>query len=295
MTQILPILFIFVSGYIFKRFHKDSSKELIDLVLYFIFPAFIIYKVHFLEFNSAVYNIMILAFVAFIISMVLTYFVSKIFKLSKNQTAMVAASIAFGNTSFMGFAFVQAYYGEYALSLAIFYDQINMLLLSIFMPIIISYGVSEDKFSLRKVIKSIITFPPLIAFVFAIITKELIFHAVVVNFLEQISILLVPLVIFAVGMKFVLGSVANRKREITVVLALKMLIVPFIIFLVASLFLQHDIAFKVAMVESAMPPMILAIVIAIKGGLDEELGMGALGVGMLISFLTIPLLVNFLA
>lgn len=291
MSQVLPILLIFLSGYIFKRFYKDSSKDLIDLVLYFIFPIFIIYKVHFLEFSQDIYIVVFLAFLAFVFGVALAFITAKIFNINKNSAAMIAMSVAYGNTSFLGFAFVESFYGSYALSLAVFYDQVNMLLLAVLAPIICTYGSSEDKFSSKEVIKSIITFPPTIAFVIALFSKGIVLPEVVTLFLEKISYTLVPLVIFAVGMKFNLSSIRGKEKEISLVLLISMVLIPLGIYAISVPFFPIDIAVKTSIIEAAMPPMVLATVIAIKSGLDEELGMGSLGVGMMLSFLSIPAVV----
>jgi predicted permease len=294
VTQVFPILLIFLSGYIFKRFHKDSSKDLIDLVLYFIFPIFIIYKIHFLEFNAEIYKVAIFAFIAFIIGVGFAIIFSKIFKINANSAAMIAMSVAYGNTSFLGFAFVDSFYGSYALSLAIFYDQVNMLLLALFSPIICSFGSKEKRFSLKVVVRSIVTFPPTIAFVIAIATKFLVFPEVLTLFLEKISMILVPIVMFAVGMKFNLSSIKGKEKEITIILLISMVLIPLSLYLIALPFFEITMAIKVSILEAAMPPMVLATVIAINSGLDEELGMGSLGVGMLLSFATIPYIVSLI-
>jgi len=291
VSQVLPILLIFLSGYIFKRFHKDSSKDLIDLVLYFIFPIFIIYKIHYLEFNEDIYIVSAFALIAFILGIILAILSGKIFNLNRNTTAMIAMVAAYGNTSFLGFAFVESYYGEYALSLAIFYDQVNMILLAIFAPVICTMGTGTDKISLKKILHSIVTFPPTIAFVLAISSKLLVFPEIISIFLEKVSYTLVPLVIFAVGMKFKLSSIKGKEKEIGLVILISMILIPLILYIFSLPFFETGIAIKVAIMEVAMPPMVLATVVAIKAGLDEPLGMGSMGMGMILSFLSLPLLV----
>ncbi|MBD3841312.1 MAG: AEC family transporter [Campylobacterales bacterium] len=296
MSSVIPILLLFLSGYVFSKFLKEQnhSHALIDIILYFIFPAFIIYKIHFLEFNSDIYRVVFLGFCAFSFGVVLSLLVGNFLKLNKNTTAMIMISTAFGNTSFLGFAFVESLYGDYALSLAIFYDQIAvMVLLSIFSPMIVNYA-TDQSFQAKKIIKSIITFPPTIAFVIAIASRTIEFPIVFTNYLEKISLLLVPIVVFAVGMKFQLRSINNRLKEVGVTLAIKMVLIPLLIYLIATIFFQIDIATKTAILESAMPPMVLATVIAIKNGLDEELGLASLGLGMILSFVTIPLIAMLL-
>lgn len=295
MSGVFSILLIFISGYIFKRFHSDSSKELIDLVLYFIFPVFIIYKIHYLKFNEDIYLVCLIAFLSFCLGIVFAFVFAKLFNLDKNKTAMIAVGAAFGNTSFLGFAFVQSYYGEYALSLAVFYDQINMLLVALFVPILSSYGTSTHKIKIKTIVKNILSFPPTIAFILAVATKPFYFPNVLEQFLSMVSSTLVPLVIFAVGMKFVLSDIKGEEKLVAATLFTSMVLIPLSLYGISLYFFEIDIALKTAIIEAAMPPMVLATVIAINSGLHEKLGMATLGVGMVLSFVTIPIWVYVLS
>lgn len=289
MLEVLPILLIFLSGYIFKRFHLDSSKSLIDLVIYFIFPVFIIYKVHFLEFNSDVYIVIGFAFLAFLMGLLFAFIFIRLFTINVNSAAMIIMSVVYGNTSFLGFAFVESYYGDYALSLAIFYDQINMLLLAMLSPLICMYGVENKEFSFQAIVKQVLTFPPTVAFIIALFSKLIIMPEVLTVFMEKISLVLVPLIMFAVGMKFKLSSISGKEKEIGIIIVISMVLLPLTLYGFSLMFFTNDIAVKTSIMEAAMPPMVMATVIAIKSGLDEELGMGALGIGMILSFVTIPI------
>lgn len=294
MIEVLPILLIFLSGYFFKLFKKDLSDPLVDFVLYFVFPVFIIHKIHYLEFDESIIVIILMGLLAFSLGLFYSFLAAKIFNLNKNTASMIAMSVAFGNTSFLGFAFVQTYYGDQGLSLAIFYDEIAvMLLLSIFAPIICSIG-GNDSFSAKKVIKSMVTFPPMIAFVLAILSKLISFPQLIDLFMIKVSSILVPLVVFAVGMKFAISDIKGKSALIFLTLGIKMVAIPLSLYFVASTFMPIDLAVKVAIIESAMPPMILGTIIAVRAGLDKQLGLGSMGIGMILSFVSIPLIVEFL-
>jgi predicted permease len=289
MIQVLPILLIFLSGYIFKRFHKDSSDSLIDLVVYFVFPIFIFYKVHFLEFSNDVTVVVVFAFLAFLIGLLFSLLFIKLFKIDSFKGTMIVMSVVYGNTSFLGFAFVDSYYGAYALSLAIFYDQVNMLLLATLSSIICMYGVGKKELSIKKMFVQIITFPPTLAFILALISKLIVLPEILILFMQKVSLMLVPLIMFAVGMRFKLASIKGNEKEISIIIGVSMVLIPLSLYLGGLIFLENNISFKTAIMEAAMPPMVMATVIAIKAGLDEDLGMGALGVGMILSFVSIPI------
>ena len=77
---------------------------------------------------------------------------------------------------------------------------------------------------------------------------------------------------------------------------LKMIIVPIIILIGFKYFYGIDQTWvKVTIIEVAMPPMTMATVLAIKGGLDEKVAINSLVLGVLLSLVTITLFTSYLA
>jgi predicted permease len=70
-----------------------------------------------------------------------------------------------------------------------------------------------------------------------------------------------------------------------------MALVPVALLLVAASIGQHnDLEWSSAVLQSAAPPMVTAGVVAVAAGLDEDLVSFMVGVGTLVSFLSLPLL-----
>ncbi len=75
-----------------------------------------------------------------------------------------------------------------------------------------------------------------------------------------------------------------------------MLIVPIIILFTFKYFHGVDQTWvKVTLIEVAMPPMTMAAVLAIKGGLDEKIAINSLVLGVIVSLFTITLFTSYLA
>lgn len=75
-----------------------------------------------------------------------------------------------------------------------------------------------------------------------------------------------------------------------------MLIVPIIILFIFKYFYGVDETWvKVTLIEVAMPPMTMAAVLAIKGGLDEKIAINSLVLGVIVSLFTITLFTSYLA
>jgi predicted permease len=69
-----------------------------------------------------------------------------------------------------------------------------------------------------------------------------------------------------------------------------MFAVPALLLLVAVLTGEVDgIEWSASLLQSAAPPMVTAGIIAIAAGLEEELVVSVVGVGTLLSFVSLPL------
>ena len=94
----------------------------------------------------------------------------------------------------------------------------------------------------------------------------------------------------AVGMKIDLRHISANIKNTSFILGIKMLAVPFIVLCVLHFFTPElGAAFKVALIESAMPPMVMVAVFAMRYSLDEKLAVSAVALGVFASFAVIPL------
>ena len=76
---------------------------------------------------------------------------------------------------------------------------------------------------------------------------------------------------------------------------IKMIIVPIIVLIGFKYFYGiNETWVKVTIIEMAMPPMTMATLLIIKGGLDEKVAINSLVLGVLLSLVTISLYVSYL-
>jgi predicted permease len=283
------MIYTLIIGYLFKTFKLDYSKELIDIVIYISFPALVISKVSKISYDSKMFTVIFLAIIAMSIGAIVSFLLAKLFKFDIKTTASFVLVSTLGNTSFIGFPFVSEYFGNDNLIWAIFYDQLgSFLALIIFGSIVVAYG-SGSKVDTKEIIKKIFRFPPFIALWIGIIFN---IFDVEIKFLEFIGNSLLFLVLLAVGMKFSFLDLKKNLNLSFLALFIKMLLTPFLIYLIIINFYEVSLPFKIAMIESAMPPMVMASVLAIEYRLREDLAVSAVGLGMIISFITIPIFVN---
>lgn len=284
--MLISILIIFIAGYLFKIFKNDYSKPLIDIVIFISFPALIIYKIYYLKFSNEIFEIFFLSFISIIIGTIFGLIISKLLKFDRKTTAAALLTSSLGNTSFLGFPMVVSLFGEKNLIWAIFFDQMMFFGLIIFGSIFVAYG-SEKKINIKNMIKDIFKFPPFLSLLFAIFLRN--FH-LNLDFLKPIGDSLIFLVTLAIGMRFSFSDVKRNIKLASLVLFIKMFLVPLSIYFIIYIFFDiKNPAFQVAFIESAMPPMVMASVLAMEAKLREDLAISAVGLGILLAFILLPL------
>jgi len=144
LEPILPIILYLFLGYLFKLIYQDNSKQLIEFIINFSLPAIVFYKIYPLVLEQKILYL-VLMFIGFILfNLLLAYFVGKLMKLNRVLLATFMIMATFGNTSFIGFAYIDAFYGDDYIIYGLIYDLFGsfLLLVSIGM-FIITWG--KDK------------------------------------------------------------------------------------------------------------------------------------------------------
>jgi predicted permease len=107
---------------------------------------------------------------------------------------------------------------------------------------------------------------------------------------------LVPLVMIAVGWQLTIRLRPEVLPPLCAGLAIKLIAAPLIALLGCQLMGldSNSLAVRVAILEAGMPPMVSAGALAIMANLAPELTAALVGAGILLSFVTLPLLAQLL-
>lgn len=217
-------------------------------------------------------------------------------RLNRVSLATFMIMATFGNTSFIGFSYIDAFYGQDYIVYGVIYDIFGSFLLLVSVGMIIITWGSGRKNSILNISKSIFLFPPMIIFFVTIFAKNFEVPKFIIYTSQNLGSTLVPIAMIAIGMKLELKYIFSRLHIVTVAVVLKMLIVPIIILFTFKYFYGVDETWvKVTLIEVAMPPMTMAAVLAIKGGLDEKIAINSLVLGVIVSLFTITLFTSYLA
>lgn len=295
MENFIPIIIYLIIGFSLKQipqFYKDTGNILNLFVIYISLPSVVLMKIHQMEISSSLLIPIIIAWALLILSAAAVIFLSKYFKWNKNVTGSLLLLVPLGNTSFLGIPMVETFFGKGAVIYAVLYDQLgSFLALAIYGSIIIAlYGESKNKLTVKNVFKKIMTFPPFIALLAAFILKPFPYPKIVINTLIPLENTLIPLVMIAVGFQLTLKIKKEELSPLSIGLTLKLLAAPLLTLLICKIFGLKGEAVSVSIFEAGMPPMVSAGALAIIANLSPSLTAALVGLGIIISLITLPLL-----
>lgn len=288
LDPVLPIALYLAFGYLFKIFIKDNSKELVDFVIYFSLPAMVFIKIYPLTLDLKIINLVCMFNTIIIANLLLAYAIGKFLKLEKNILATFMVVATFGNTSFIGFSYIDAFYGQDYVVYALIYDLFGSFLLVVSLGVFVINWGNGQTMKLKTIFKSVILFPPIVMFFITVICKLLPVPNFVMNTAQTIGSTLVPLAMIAIGMKLEMKNIFYKFKITSLALFLKMIIMPILVIILFSIFYTlEDTWSKATILEVAMPPMTTAVILAIKGGLDERFAINTLVIGVIASLATV--------
>lgn len=296
LDPVLPIAMYLLLGYLFKVYFKDNSKELIEFIIYFSLPAIVFNKIYNLELSFEILKLIVLFNGIIFLNLIFAFIFAKFLKLERKLFATFVIVATFGNTSFIGFSYIDAFYGQDYVVYALIYDLFGSFLILVSLGIVIINWGNAQQVNFKAISKSILYFPPIVMFFITIFFKLFDVPVFVINTTETLGATLVPLAMIAIGMKLQIKNIFYKFKAVLTAMLLKMILIPLIVYLGFLLFYNIDDTWsKVTIVEAAMPPMTMAVVLAIKGGLDETFAINALVLGVLGSLLTVTGFYYFLA
>lgn len=211
---------------------------------------------------------------------------ARVFAIDRTRRTALFLATALGNTSFLGFPLCSALLGERSVPLAAVYDQLgSFLLLSTIAPLALAGVGAGRRPRPRAIVRRILTFPPLIALVVAVLPLP--HPAVLEPLYASASSALVPLAMVAVGLKIRL----TPPRPLSVFmlgLALKLLVLPSAALVIVRALGAPPLIAKVAVLETAMPMMMTAGALMMTYEVATELAAAWVGWGLVLSLGTVP-------
>jgi len=260
-------------------------------VLQVALPAVIIAKISKVTFDADVVLPIAVAWSVMLIAIAAVLIASRILKWNRSITGALLLVAVLGNTSFLGLGMVESLLGADHLASAIAYDQVGTFVgLALWGSFVAStYGAGESGW--RPVLKRLSRFGPFLALLASLVFRIIDLPSDVYPILNGIGKTVAPVAMCALGLRFTLS--VSRSVQVPALLGLisKMALLPGLVYVVSVLVgAPQELAWSTSILQAAAPPMVTAGVVAVGAGLSAELVAFMVGVGTLVSFVSLPLL-----
>lgn len=299
MQNFLLILTLLLIGMGIKRlpaFPKETGNALNLIVIYVSLPALILLKIPQLVFSSELLAPVIMPWAMLVFSAALVLLLAKFLHWDRATTGCLLLLVPLGNTSFLGIPMTRAFFGEQATPYALLYDQLgSFLALATYGSLVLAlYGQGSRRPSVQGVLKKVATFPPFIALVAAFLLRPVTYPAIITEILETLAATLIPLVMIAVGYQLQPKMDKTVRAPLWLGLVIKLVVAPLTALLVTRALGWDGELVRVSILEAGMPPMVSAGALAILDDLNAPLAAALVGIGIVLSFITLPLLYRLL-
>ena len=260
-------------------------------VLQVALPAVIIAKISTVSFDADVVLPIAVAWSVMFVAITAVLIASRILKWNRSLTGALLLVGVLGNTSFLGLGMVESLLGADHLASAIAYDQVGTFVgLALWGSFVAStYGAGESGW--RPVLKRLSRFGPFLALLASLVFRAVHLPDDVYSVLNVFGKTVAPVAMCALGLRFTLNVSRSVQMPAMFGLISKMVVLPTIVYIVAVLIgSPQDLAWSTSILQAAAPPMVTAGVVAVGAGLSAELVAFMVGVGTLVSFVSLPLL-----
>lgn len=271
----------------------DGAGPVLDAVVIRVsLPALVLAVIAELQLDASLLVPVAAAWGSLVVVAAAVWLLARAADLDRRTTATLLMVVPLSNSSFLGFPAVEALLGADHLPAAVVYDQLGMFLaLATYAAVVAARMGQGPPPSVGATLRRVATFPPFVALV-AGLAANLAggLPAVVDDLAGTVGATVTPLAMLAVGLRLQLRGSDWRPGLLASALTLRMIVAPALVAGVAVVVGgTGTVVWDTSVLETAMPPMVTAAVLAADAGLDEQLASRLVGVGVLVAMATLPL------
>ncbi len=293
MTNISMLAACLIAGMLLRiarRVPDNAHVAINGFIIHIALPALILGQIHGLRLTTNLLWPVSMPWLLFMLSAVLFTVLAWAMRLTRSTTGALIMTAGLANTSFVGLPMIETFYGAQALPTGILIDQLGTYLVLSTAGITIACLFSSGAASRREIMLRIVSFPPLIALVLAFLLAPVEYPAWFAGMLHRLGDTLAPLALVSVGLQLRLDQLRGNRVLLGLGLGFKLVLGPLLLalFYVGLLSRDGETA-RVTLFEAAMGPQIGGAIVAMQYGLNPTLITLMVGIGIALSFLTLPL------
>lgn len=275
-----------------RRFPDNTSSALNAFVIHVSLPALTLLHIHNLKLDDALIYPIMMAWVLFPMGIAFFWLIGRLAHWPRQMIGGLILTGALANTSFVGLPMIEAYYGNDngELGIGLLIDQLGTYMVLSTLGILVAAFCSTGQVSLPVIAKKIVLFPPFQALVLALLLRPVEYPEQVEIILDHLGATLTPLALVSIGFQLHLRALKGKLGALAAGLGFKLILAPaLIMLLLTDLIGAGGRVIQVTIFEAAMGPQIGGSIIALEHKLEPSLVILMVGIGIPLSFVTLPL------
>ena len=290
---ILPVCFVF--GMLLRwsgRIPDNVSSFLNLFIINASLPALTLLHVHNLQWNAALIYPVSMAWGMFGFGVLFFVLIGCLARWSRQTIGALILTGALANTSFLGLPMIEAFYGNAngELGIGIVIDQLGTYIVLSTLGVMVAAVCSQGSLSIVSIVKRILLFAPFQALVVAILLRPVEYPPEVVIVLKTLAATLAPLALISIGLQLRFAELKGNVSALALGLGFKLLLAPALVMIVLTEVLgSGGRVAQVIVFEAAMGPQIGGSIVALEHKLHKSLVILMVGIGIPLSFVTLPL------
>jgi len=261
MTNLSTLAICLLAGMLLRvtrRLPDNAHLTLNGFIIHVALPALILGQIHGLRLTTNLLWPASMPWLLFMLSAAAFTLLARIMQLPRSTTGALIMTAGLANTSFVGLPMIETFYGVHDLSTGILIDQLGTYL------VLSTAGIT-------------------VACLFSSGTASS-------GLLHRLGDTMAPLALVSVGLQLRLDRLRGNRVLLGLGLGFKLVLGPLLLALLyVGLLSRSGETTQVTLFESAMGPQIGGAIVAMQYGLDPTLTTLMFGIGIALSFLTLPL------
>jgi len=293
MSALLLLALCLALGMLTARFARPPvglAQSLNWWVIQIALPALVLELIPRLHFNPDLWFLIVSQWLVFLGALALFHTLGTWLGWSRGRIGALVLVCGLGNTSFVGYPLLEALRGQDGLALGVVADQLGCFIMLSLGGVLVAVLYGGASAHPREIARKVLLFPAFLALIAGVIVGRLGgWPPAIDDTLHRIGLSLSPLALFSVGLRLRLSLHRHQWLPVFAGLGWKLALVPALTLGLGTALGIHGLLLSIAVLQTAMAPMISAAILADQHGLEPDLANAVLGVGILLSLLTVPL------
>jgi len=302
---ISPVFLLIVLGNVLRRIRVPdlSFWEVNDKLCYWVLiPALLFHFISQVSLSSEmlyIYAAIVLA--GFVVTFSASVFLGKLI----GYPAEVWTSILQGSmrqNAFIALAIAGSFYGSEGLKIAslfmfIYVPSINIIIITTMVVSLKNTHQKDSKKAISNIFIEIAKNPFILAMIAGLLVSLLPEEkmSILIDTTKLLGSAALPIMLLTIGAKIKVRDLTLKITPIIISNSLKLIILPVIVYFIASYFRLSQVEIVVAVIFASVPTATMSYSLAKQFGADDQLMRGILTTQVALSFITIPLLLAFIA